>query len=86
MISAIVFYISIFFVIWWTVLFMVLPFGVQSHHEAGIEVPGGGEPGSPVNPNLKHKFLTTTWIALGLTFLVWVVLFFHLVPAPAPQV
>jgi len=85
-IGTIVFYVSIFFVIWWTVLFVVLPLGVQSHHEAGIEVPGGGDPGSPVDPKLKKKFLTTTWISLGLTFLVWVVLFFHLVNAPAPQV
>jgi predicted secreted protein len=82
--STIVFYISIFLVIWWTVLFMILPLGVQSHHEAGIEVPGGGDPGSPVNPNLKKKFLTTTWISLGLTFLVWVVLFFHLIKPPPP--
>jgi predicted secreted protein len=84
--STIVFYVSVFLVIWWTVLFVVLPFGVKSHHEAGIDVPGGGDPASPVEPNLKKKFLMTTWIALGLTALVWVVLFFHLVKAPPPQV
>ena len=29
---------SVFLVIWWVVLFMVLPWGVQSHHEAGIDL------------------------------------------------
>ena len=84
MTASIVLYTSIFFVIWWTVLFVVLPFGVKSHHEAGIEVPGGGDPASPVDPQLKKKFLMTTWIALGLTFVVWVVLFFHLITPPPP--
>jgi predicted secreted protein len=44
------------------VLFAVLPFGVKSHAEAGVD-PQGGDPGSPVNPNLKRKFITTTWIS-----------------------
>ena len=78
------FYASIYLVVWWTVLFTILPLGVQSHHEAGIDVPGGGDPGSPVNPNLKKKFLTTTWISLGLTFIVWVVRFFELIKPPPP--
>lgn len=55
--------IAIYLTIWWTVLFGVLPFGVQSHAEAGIKVPGGGDPGSPVDPKLKKKFLTTTWVS-----------------------
>ena len=33
-------------------------------------MPGGGDPGSPVNPNLKRKFITTTWVSA----IVWVVL------------
>ena len=54
--------IAIYLTVWWTVLFAVLPFGVQSHAEAGVD-PQGGDPGSPVNPNLKRKFITTTWIS-----------------------
>ena len=65
-----VFALSTYFVVWWTTLFAILPLGVQSHHQAGVEVPGGGEPGSPVNPNLKRKFITTTWVAA----VVWLAL------------
>jgi hypothetical protein len=43
------------------VLFAVLPIGSRSYHEMGIKPPGGGDPGAPVNPNLKRKFITTTW-------------------------
>jgi predicted secreted protein len=74
--------ISLYFVIWWTCLFAVLPWGAKSHHEAGIEVPGGGDPASPVNPNLKKKFLTTTWVAAIVTAVVWSVFHFGLLPLP----
>jgi predicted secreted protein len=71
--------IAIYLTIWWTILFAVLPLGARSHAEAGIPVPGGGDPASPVNPNLKRKFFTTTWVS-GLVFAVlWLVLRFHLV-------
>ncbi len=55
--------VAIFLTIWWTVLFAVLPWGVQSHYEAGIDKGDGGDPGAPVDPKLKQKFLTTTWIS-----------------------
>lgn len=77
-----IFSISVYLVIWWTVLFAILPLGVKSHHEAGIEVPGGGDPASPVNPNLKRKFITTTWVSALVFAVVWVVYTFHLVRLP----
>ena len=64
-------------------LFAVL-LGVRSHYDEGIEVPGGGEPGSPVNPNLKRKFITTTWVSAIVWALIWAVMTFHLTPTPAP--
>ena len=74
---------SIYFVLWWVVLFAILPLGVRSHYDEGIEVPGGGEPGSPVNPNLKKKFITTTWVSAIVWAMIWGVLAFHLIPMPA---
>ena len=79
----IVFSLSVYLVIWWTVLFAVLPLGVKSHHEAGVEVPGGGDPASPVNPNLKRKFLTTTWVSALIFAVVWVCFTFHLIRLPS---
>ena len=75
-------YIAIYLTIWWTVLFAVLPLGVRSHHEEGIDVPGGGDPSSPVNPNLKRKFITTTWVSALLFALFWATLYFHWITLP----
>ncbi len=55
---------------------------MKSHHEAGIEVPGGGDPASPVNPNLKRKFITTTWVSAIVYAIGYAVWFFHLIPLP----
>jgi predicted secreted protein len=76
------FCISVYLVIWWTVLFAVLPLGSQSHHEAGLKVPGGGDPASPVNPRLLKKFITTTWVAALVFAVVFVCMQFHLVRLP----
>jgi predicted secreted protein len=52
--------ISIYLVTWWVVLFTILPIGVTSHADAGVDPGDGGDPGAPVEPNLKRKFITTT--------------------------
>ena len=77
-----VFYLSVYLVVWWTVLFTILPLGVRSHHEEGVDVPGGGEPASPVNPNIKKKFITTTWVSAIVLGVIWLVLHFNLIPLP----
>lgn len=57
------FIISIYLVVWWTVLLAILPLGSKSYAEMGIEVKDGGDPGAPVNPRLKWKFFTTSWVS-----------------------
>ena len=56
--------VAIFFLIWWIVLFAVLPWGVRSQHESGPIVPGT-DPGAPTIPNLKWKLLWTTVVSLA---------------------
>jgi predicted secreted protein len=51
-----------YFIIWWVLLFAVLPFGVQSQHELDDIVPGS-EPGAPARPRLVLKLAVTTVIA-----------------------
>jgi predicted secreted protein len=53
----------VFFTIWWVVLFAILPIGVRSATEAGIETPSGADPGAPAFPNLRWKALWTTLAA-----------------------
>ncbi len=55
--------IAIYFIIWWLVLFLVLPFGIRNAHETGEAVAEGHEPGSPVNPAILRKALITTVLA-----------------------
>jgi predicted secreted protein len=51
-----------YFIVWWVVLFAVLPFGVRSQAENG-DVSPGTDPGAPALPRLLAKLLTTTFIA-----------------------
>lgn len=74
--------IAIFLTIWWTVLFAVLPWGVVTHAEAGIDRGDGGDPGAPVNPKLKQKFLITTLVSVVLFGALWLVIHFGLVRLP----
>ncbi len=61
---------AVYFIIWWTVLFAVLPFGVRSQHEAGAIVEGT-EPGAPVLPGLLRKAAITSLIAAVIFAFVW---------------
>ena len=54
--------IALYFVIWWILLFAVLPFGVRSQAEEGDVAPGS-EPGAPAAPRLREKAVWTTLIA-----------------------
>ena len=63
--------IAIYFVIWWTVLFAVLPFGVRNSHEAGEQVKVGNDAGAPTVLHWGKKILATSVIALVLFGLVY---------------
>jgi predicted secreted protein len=54
--------IAIFFIIWWVVLFAVLPWGVRSQEESG-EVAPGTDPGAPAVHRIWSKLVWTTVIA-----------------------
>ena len=74
---------AIYATIWWTVLFAVLPWGVVSHAEAGIDKGDGGDPAAPVDPKLKRKFFTTTWVSAVIFAVIWLVVRFGLVELPS---
>lgn len=64
---------AIYFVIWWVVLFAVLPWGVHSQQESG-EIAPGTDPGAPVLTNLRLKLIATTIVA-GVVFGAWFVVY-----------
>ncbi len=59
--------IVVYLLIWWTVLFAVLPWQVK--HEKDPVV--GHATGAPVNPRLKFKFIVTSCISA----LIWLIVF-----------
>ena len=70
---------AIYFIIWWTVLFAVLPFGVRSHAEAGTQAEPGHDPGAPIDLGMRAKLVWTTVIATALFALCWVAYVYKLV-------
>ena len=53
---------AIYFVLWWVVLFVTLPFGVRSQDEAN-ETVEGTDPGAPVAHGMVWKLIWTTIIS-----------------------
>jgi predicted secreted protein len=53
---------AIYFVMWWIVLFLTLPFGVRSQHEDGEGSPGT-DPGAPIASLMGRKLIWTTLIS-----------------------
>jgi predicted secreted protein len=65
---------AIYFVLWWVVLFAILPWGVRSQHEAGEIIPGS-DPGAPSLPALGSKLVWTTVVSavvFGLLYAAYV--------------
>ena len=56
------FAIALYLMIWWTMLFAVLPFDVRSQAESG-EFQRGTDPGAPVVPGLLKKALITSLLS-----------------------
>ena len=71
--------VAIYLTIWWTALFVILPLNSKSFSESGITPPAGADPGAPVNPNLKRKFITTTWVSAIIFAVVFAVIHFRLI-------
>lgn len=64
---------GLYFVLWWTFLFAVLPFGNERETDPERLVPGQ-DPGAPAFPRLREKALLTTLIA-GLAFFIALLVF-----------
>jgi len=63
--------VAVYFVVWWVVLFAVLPFGVRTQDEAG-EVTLGTTSSAPTRPLLIRKAIATTIVAAIVVGGMWV--------------
>ena len=71
---------AIYIVCWWVVLFAILPLGMsQGAQERPTD---GAQWGAPAQPNLKRKFITTTWVSILLWVFVMVLVYIGWMPLP----
>ncbi len=61
--------IVVFVIAWWIAFQALLPLGVRSPAEEGIDIPG--DPGAPTRPQLLKKGLWASLVA----FILWAVIF-----------
>lgn len=54
--------IALYFVVWWTILFAILPIRVRTQADAGVVVEGS-DPGAPADPALRERAIWTTMAA-----------------------
>ncbi len=64
--------VAVYFLIWWIVLFVVLPWGVRSQQEHG-DISQGTDPGAPAIPRVMAKLAWTTVAATAIFALCYVV-------------
>ncbi len=67
--------IAIYFVIWWTTLFIALPFRMTPQFETG-EVVDGTEEAAPANPQLLKRMIWNTVFSGVVFFLYWLVFYY----------
>jgi len=69
---------GIYFIIWWVVLFAVLPWGVRSQHE-GERMAPGTEPGAPIAPLMLRKVIWTTVVSTIIFAMLAAIVMFDLI-------
>jgi predicted secreted protein len=73
----IAFALAIYFIIWWIVLFAILPFGVRTAEEAGEKASPGTADSAPLLPRLLPKMLATTVVAAIVFAIVYAVIVYR---------
>jgi predicted secreted protein len=75
---SVTFGVAIYLVIWWTVLFAVLPIGVRTQGEDGVVVPGTPE-SAPAEPRLLRVVVLTTVISALVFAGLWALVTYNVI-------
>jgi predicted secreted protein len=70
----------VYAVLWWLVIFCVLPLGVKPANEAHL----GHDPGAPANPRIGYKVLLTTIITTAVFGVVYLIIVSNLITFREP--
>ncbi|MBL61473.1 MAG: hypothetical protein CMI85_05040 [Candidatus Pelagibacter sp.] len=69
--------IVVFIVLWWIILFLILPKGINSQKEKG-NIIEGTDPGAPLNANIFKKLIITTILTLILFAIICFLTYFDI--------
>jgi predicted secreted protein len=72
------FLLAVYFIIWWVVLFAVLPFGVRTQAEAGSVVPGTPE-SAPADFRLMRVMIWTTAVSAVVFAVLWALVRYQII-------
>ena len=82
------FALATYFMIWWIILFAILPFGMRRTQEEAGEVVPGSEPSAPERPRFRRVIIATTITAtlifLGFLWLRQSGITLEDIPLPSP--
>jgi len=67
--------IAIYFIIWWLMIFITLPFRMRPQLEAG-EVIEGTDPSAPARPQLLKRMIWNSVLSLAVFGLYWFVVYY----------
>ena len=67
--------IAIYFIIWWLVLFITLPFRMKPQFETG-DVTEGTEAAAPARPQMLKRMIWNSIISLAVFFVYWLVFYY----------
>jgi predicted secreted protein len=70
---------AIYFIIWWIVLFAMLPIGVRTSEEAGEKASPGTAESAPVMPNLLPKMVATTVVSTIIFAALYAIIVHHVI-------
>jgi predicted secreted protein len=70
---------AIYFIIWWVVLFAMLPIGVRTSEEAGEKASPGTAESAPHMPNLLPKMVATTVISTIIFAALYAIIVHHVI-------
>jgi predicted secreted protein len=73
------FAVSMYLVIWWIVLFAMLPIGVRTSEEEGEKVVPGAVESAPHVPNLLPKMVATTVVSSIVFAALYVIIVHHVI-------
>ena len=70
---------AIYVVIWWVVLFAMLPIGVRTSEEAGEKASPGTAESAPIVPNLLPKMVATTVVSSIVFAVLYAIIVHHVI-------